>query len=114
MIHYIDMVNTWKPANRKCLEVQSLAQEYRRTLIPDEDAAEELVKELRAKVEELNGLYPKTKRLAVLKSGGFIYCASEGPADGDRYVFTFRIVKARQVYKTLETMADENVKGGEE
>ena len=53
MKYYIDKVNTWSPANRKCLEVQSFAKEFRQTLIPNEDAAEALVEELRQKVEAI-------------------------------------------------------------
>ena len=113
MTYYIDVVNTWKPANRKCLEAQSLAREYRQTLIPDEAAAEELVKELRAKVEELNGLYPRTKRLIVRKDCDFVACVNEDRKLDDQYVFTFHINKVRQVYATLESMVDEKEKGGE-
>ena len=112
MKYYIDKVNTWKAANRKCLEVQSLALEYRQTLIPDEAAAEELVKELRAKVEELNEAYPRTKRLKVKKvDDDFIYCVNEDRTLDGQYVFTFYIEKVRRTYKTLEMMADG--KGGE-
>ena len=32
MMYYIDKVNTWSAANRKCLEVQSFAKEFRQTL----------------------------------------------------------------------------------
>lgn len=112
MKYYIDKVNTWSPANRKCLEVQSYVKEFRQTLIPDEVAAEELVKEIRQKVEELNEVYPRTKRLKVNKEGNFIACVNEDRKLDDQYVFTFHIEKVRQVYKTLEIMADE--KGGEE
>ena len=113
MTYYIDVVNTWKPANRKCLEVLSLAQEYRQTLIPDEAAAEGLVKEIREKVEELNVLYPRTKRLMVKKEGNFVACINEDRKLDDQYVFTFHIKEVRRVYKTLEMMVDEKEKGGE-
>lgn len=112
MMYYIDKVNTWSAANRKCLEVQSFAKEFRQTLIPNEDAAEALVEELRQKVEELNGTYPRTKRLKVRKEGNFVCCDNEEKRVDDQYVFTFHIEKVRQTYKTLEIMADE--KGGAE
>lgn len=111
-MYYIDKVNTWSPANRKCLEVQSFAQEYRQTLIPDADAAEELVKEIRQKVAELNETYPRTKRLEVSKEGNFVACYNDDRKVDDQYVFTFHIEKVRQTYKTLEMMADG--KGGAE
>lgn len=107
MKYYIDKVNTWSPANRKCLEVQSFAKEFRQTLIPNEDAAEALVEELRQKVEELNETYPRTKRLKVRKEGNFVCCDNEEKRVDDQYVFTFHIEKVRQTYKTLEIMADE-------
>ena len=105
MMYYIDKVNTWSAANRKCLEVQSFAKEFRQTLIPNEDAAE-------AQVEELNGTYPRTKRLKVRKEGNFVSCDNEERKVDDQHVFTFHIEKVRQTYKTLEIMADE--KGGAE
>lgn len=112
MMYYIDKVNTWSPANRKCQEVQSFVAEYRQTLIPDEAAAEELVKEIRQKVEELNETYPRTKRLAVRKEGNFVECSTDDRRVDDQYVFSFHIEKVRKTYKTLEMMADE--KGGKE
>ena len=111
-MYYIDKVNTWSPANRKCLEVQSFAKEYRQTLIPDEVGAEELVKEIRQKVEELNETYPRTKRLAVRKEGNSVECSVDDPGRDYQYVFTFHIEKVRQTYKTLEMMSDGE--GGEE
>lgn len=112
MKYYIDKVNTWSPANRKCLEVQSFAKEFRQTLIPNEDAAEALVEELRQKVEELNETYPRTKRLKVRKEGNFVCCDNEEKRVDDQYVFTFHIEKVRQTYKTLEIMADEKGERG--
>lgn len=112
MKYYIDKVNTWSPANRKCLEVQSFAKEFRQTLITNEDAAEALVEELRQKVEELNETYPRTKRLKVRKEGNFVYCDNEEKRVDDQYVFTFDIEKVRQTYKTLEIMADEKGERG--
>lgn len=112
MKYYIDKVNTWSPANRKCLEVQSFAKEFRQTLIPNEDAAEALVEELRQKVEELNETYPRTKRLKVRKEGNFVCCDNEEKRFDDQYVFTFHIEKVRQTYKTLEIMADEKGERG--
>lgn len=113
MKYYIDKVNTWSPANRKCLEVQSFVKEFRQTLVPDDAAVESLMKELREKVEELNGLYPRTKRLTMKKEGNFVACVNEDRRLDDQYVFTFHIEKVRQVYKTLEVMVDEKEKGGE-
>ena len=114
MKYYIDKVNKWSPANRKCLEVQSFVAEFRQTLIPDDDAVESLVKEIRGKVEELNGLYPRTKRLTVKKEGNFVCCVNEDRKLDDQYVFTFHIEKVRQTYKTLEMMVDKKEKGGAE
>lgn len=111
-MYYIDKVNTWSPANRKCLEVQSFAKEYRQTLIPSGAAAEAIVEEIRQKVEELNETYPRTKRLAVRKKGNFVECSADDLRVDDQYVFTFHIEKVRQTYKTIEMMADG--KGGAE
>ena len=114
MKYYIDEVNTWSPANRKCLEVQSFVKEFRQTLVPDDAAVESLMKELREKVEELNGLYPRTKRLILKKDHNFVACTNEDRKLDDQYVFTFHIKKVRRVYETLEMMVDEKEKGGEE
>ena len=102
MMYYIDKVNTWSPANRKCGEVQAFVAEFRHTLIPDEAAAEALVEEVRQKVEELNGLYPRTKRLKVYKNDNFIRCINEDRRLDDQYVFTFHIEKVMRTYKTQE------------
>ena len=114
MKYYIDKVSTWSPANRKCLEVQSFVVEFRQTLIPDDDAVEYIMKEIREKVEELNDRYPRTKRLTVEKKGNFVACLNEERKLDDQYVFTFHIEKVRQIYKTLEMMVDEKEKGGAE
>ena len=114
MKYYIDKVNTWSPANRKCLEVQSFVKEFRQTLVPDDAAVESLMKELREKVEELNVLYPRTKRLMVKKEGSFVACINDDRRVDDQYVFTFHIEKVRRTYKTLEAMMDEKEKGGAE
>lgn len=98
-MYYIDKVNTWSPANRKCLEVQSFAKEYRQTLIPSEAAAEELVKEIRQKVEELNETYPRTKRLRVRQMSNFVSCDNEEPRIDDQHVFTFHIMPVKRTYE---------------
>ena len=96
MKYYIDKVSTWSPANRKCQEVQSFVVEYRQTLIPDDDAVEAMMKEIREKVEELNDRYPRTKRLMVRKDGEFVFCISEERKLDEQYVFTFYIRKVKQ------------------
>lgn len=111
MKYYIDKVSTWSPANRKCQEVQSFVVEFRQTLIPDDDAVEAMMKEIREKVEELNDRYPRTKRLMVRKDGEFVFCISEERKLDEQYVFTFYIRKVNQIYKTLEMMVD-GKKGG--
>ncbi len=106
MKYFIDKVNTWSPANRKCKEVQAFVTEFRQTLIPDDAAVEALMEEIRQKVEELNEAYPRTKRLKVRKEGNFVACDNEDKKLDDQYVFTFHIEKVRQTYKTLEQMVD--------
>ena len=114
MKYFIDKVNTWSPANRKCKEVQAFVTEFRQTLIPDDAAVEALMEEIRQKVEELNEAYPRTKRLKVRKEGNFVACDNEDKKLDDQYVFTFHIEKVRQTYKTLEQMVDGNAEGGEQ
>lgn len=114
MMYYIDKVNTWSPANRKCLEVQSFVVEFRQTLIPGDEAVELIMKEIREKVEELNEAYPRTKRLTVKKNSNLVTCVNEDRKLDDQYVFTFHIEKVRKEYKTLEMMMDEKEKGGVE
>ena len=69
---------------------------------------------IRQKVEELNEVYPRTKRLKVRKEGNFVACDNEEPKVDDQHVFTFHIEKVRQTYKTLEQMVDGNAEGGEQ
>lgn len=106
MMYYIDKVNTWSPANRKWQDVQAFVVEYRQTLIPNDDAAKELVEEIRQKVEELNKAYPRTQRIEVKQRGNFVCCDNEECKVDDKHVFTFHIEKVRQTYKTLEMMMD--------
>lgn len=110
-MYYIDKINTWSPANRKWMELQSFVREYRQTIIQDDAAVEELMKEIQQKVDELNKTYPRTKRLKVGKDGNFVACYNDERKVDDQYVFTFHIEKVRQTYKTLEMMVDS--KGGE-
>lgn len=114
MMYYIDKVNTWSPANRKCLEVQSYVKEFRQTLIHGDEVVEAIMKDIRAKVDELNEAYPRTKRLVVRKDSNFVSCKNEESRVDDQYVFTFHIEKVRKTYKTLEMMVDEKEKGGVE
>ena len=114
MMYYIDKVNTWSPANRKCLEVQSYVKEFRQTLIHGDEGVEAIVKEIREKVEELNERYPRTKRLKLKREGNFVSCVIEEQKFEDQHVFTFHIEKVRREYKTLEMMMDEKEEGGVE
>ena len=108
MMYYIDRVNTWSAANRKCLEVQKFVAEFRQTIIADEAAAEALVEEIGRKVEELNEKYPRTKRLVTRKEGGFVYCVNVVQRLGDQYVFTFHIMNVRQTYRAIESATGES------
>lgn len=99
MMYYIDKVNTWSPANLKCKEVQRYVNEFQQTLIPDEEASNELVKEIRQKVKQLNAEFPRTKRLTVNKNGNFVACFNEERKLDDQYVFTFLINAVRRTYK---------------
>lgn len=114
MKYFIDKVNTWSAANRKCKELQAFVTEFRQTLIPDDAAVEALVEEIRQKVEELNEAYPRTKRLKVRKEGNLVACDNEEKKVDDQPVFTFHIEKVRHTYKTLEQMVVGNGEGGEQ
>ncbi len=114
MKYFIDKVNTWSAANRKCKELQAFVTEFRQTLIPDDAAVEALMEEIRQKVEELNEAYPRTKRLKVRKEGNFVACDNEEKKVDDQHVFTFHFEKVRHTYKTLEQMVVGNGEGGEQ
>lgn len=104
MMYYIDLINTWKAANRKIAELQEFVKQFQNTLIADEISRDALVEEIRHKVAELNEAYPKTKKLELEDAGGFVYATSGfSVSDGGYYyAFTFHITSVRRTYRFSE------------
>ena len=101
-MYYIERPATWKAANKKCAEIQEFIGQFRNCLIEDELSRDAMIEEIRHKVDELNAVYPRTKRLKVRFSfNDFISCE---PDDGhvDEYVFTITLHPVRKTYRFAE------------
>lgn len=105
MMYYIDRPATWKAANRKWAEVHDYINRFRECLVADELARDAMIAEIRRKVDELNGAYPRTKKLKV--AFDFSNWLSCSPVDSqvDEYVFTIRFLPVRKTYRFAENTA---------
>lgn len=98
MTFYIHRPNTWKAANRKCVELLEFINQFRECLIPDAKALSQLVGEIKQKVKELNAAYPKTKQLEVSYYDFFVSCYPSPKVSDSDYVFTINIHKVNKTY----------------
>lgn len=115
MMYFIQRINTWRPANQKCKQVQAFVDQFRNCLIPDEISRDALVEDIRRKVEELNQAYPRTKPLVVnfdICHRDYVSCQPELRKIEDEYVFTFHIHPVRRTYRFSEKAAASLLKEG--
>ena len=108
MNYYIERPNTWKAANRKCAEIQEFVDQFRNCLIYGKTSRDALIKEIRDKVEKLNNVYPRTKRLVLDCGSDRISCYPEGRACDYEYVFTIDIHPVKRTYGFVEVRSDES------
>lgn len=94
MLYFIQTFNLWKAPNRKADQLQDYVKrncEY--TLIDGRPALMSFIDSLRAKVDELNTLYPRTKELRITFSDGYIACVPAKP--GAEPVFSAHVHRVR-------------------
>lgn len=111
-MYYIDRPSIWSPANKKCKQLQDFVGQYKNTLIADEISRDALLEEIRAKVEELNQAYPRTKPLVVTDHDNHIACFPKNRTIADEYVFTFRTEPVRRTYRFSEKATASLLKEG--
>ena len=105
MRYYIERPATWSPANQKCKLLQQFVDNYRNCLIADDSSRDALVEEIRHRVELLNEIYPRTKKLVVSYRDNYVSCYPEGSLHGlcgDQHVFAFHIHPVRRTYRFSE------------
>ena len=96
MLYFIQTFNLWKAPNRKADQLQDYVKrncEY--TLVEGRPALMSFIDTLRAKVDELNALYPRTKELRITFSDGYIACVPAKP--GAEPVFAAHVHRVRHV-----------------
>lgn len=91
---FIGQVYISGPNNKKCDELREYVRQFTQTLIPNEEAAQDLVAKLRQHAEELNAKYPRTKPLEVRELHGQVYCNF----NYDTSVFSFTINEVKHHY----------------
>lgn len=94
MLYFIQTFNFWKAPNRKADQLQDYVKrncEY--TLVDGRQALMSFIDTLRAKVDELNALYPRTKELRITFSDGYIGCVPAKP--GAEPVFAAYVHRVR-------------------
>lgn len=113
MMFYVESPHWSKPANKKCEEIVEFVFKYGRTIIADEESLERMIEEIRAKVEELNKAYPRTKevvvRMGITKE--YIICHPEPRTSDSDAIFTLAFHKVAHLYG-FENGFD--MKGGEQ
>ena len=112
MMYFIQRINTWSPANRKCKLIQDFVDQFRNTLIADDISRDALLEDIRHKVDELNQAYPRTKPLAVTDHDNHIACFPEKHSVADEYVFTIRTEPVRRTFRFSEKAAASLLKEG--
>lgn len=101
MMYFIEQPQTWRAANRKCVEMQEYVSKFRNCLVADELSRDALVNELRCKTDELNNAYPRTKKLVTtFDFGNCVSCRPEGDLEG--LVFTLRFCPVRRTFRFAE------------
>lgn len=101
MLYFIQTFNLWKAPNRKADQLQDYVKrncEY--TLIEGRPALMSFIDTLRAKVDELNALYPRSKELRITFSYNYIACVSVKP--GDNPVFSANVYPVRHIVRDTE------------
>lgn len=101
MMYYIDKPNTWRPANKKCAEIQEYVNQFRNCLIADDLSRDALIQDIRHKVEELNKAYPRTKKL-VVRGEKQVICFPEGRPCEYENVFIIEILPVHRTYSFAE------------
>ena len=101
MLYFIQTFNLWKAPNRKADQLQNYVKrncEY--TLIDGHPALMSFIDTLRAKVDELNALYPRTKELRITYIGECIACVPAKP--GAEPVFAAHVHRVRHIVRDTE------------
>lgn len=104
MMYYIERPHTWRPANKKCAEIQEFVDQYKNCLIKDELSRDALIAEVRRKVAELNEAYPRTKPVKVDFSHGD-WLSAKSDIYAEDYVFTIQFYPVRKTYQFAESAA---------
>ena len=115
MMYFIQRINTWSPANKKCKLLQDFVKQFENTLIADDISRDALVEDIRRKVEELNQAYPRTKPLVVdfdICHRDYVSCKPEHNRIEDLYAFTFHIHPVCRTYRFSEKAAASLLKEG--
>lgn len=116
MMYFVEAPRITKAVNRKCEEIQEFVYNLGRTLVADKGALEAMIEEIRAKVDELNKAYPRTKKV-VVKMGvtrDYIICQPEIRNSDNDMVFSLRFEEVRNTYGYYEIDTDLALKGGEQ
>lgn len=114
MKYFIDKVNTWGPANRKCAVLHRVMKKYEFCLVADELSRDALVEHVKQMVEELNKAYPRTKRLVVKAWNDSVCCWPENRASDSDSVFAFALKPVRREFRFAESAERLLPEGGEQ
>lgn len=102
MKYFIDKVNTWGPANRKCAELHQEMKQYANCLVADDIARDALVEQVKHMVELLNNEYPRTKRLKVEVLHNHVSCHPDPRLSDSDAVFSFTLVPVKREFRFAE------------
>ena len=114
MKYFIDKINTWGPANRKCAELHQEMKQYENCLVADEVSRDALIEQVRHTVETLNKAYPRTKRLVVKAWNNSVCCWPENRASDSDSVFAFALKPVRREFRFVESAERLLPEGGEQ
>lgn len=114
MKYFIDKVNTWGPANRKCAELHQEMKQYENCLVADEVSRDALVEQVRHTVETLNKAYPRTRQLMVDAWNNHVSCHPNPRSSDSDAVFSFTLAPVKREFCFAERVERLLPEGGDQ
>lgn len=113
---YFIRLGSYRPQNRKCMEMAEFVEQFDDTLCPDEISLDAFKTELETKMKEVNEKYPNIMPLKMSSGSGYIHIdqTTKIHSNGcDKPVAYFSVYRVKNTYRFAERSQIEK-KGGAE
>lgn len=109
-MYFVTDIKTWKPANKKCAEMQEYIARFEHHLIKDECSLDSMIIDLKNKAEELDNKYPRTAKLhaegRLYGQGNTMCCRTDNSLDTNVFILCWE--KVRGIYEFAEEVVKQN------